>query len=338
MNLGHKQNLLDRLGNEMVLTKFKQNKLILSGKRIGFFGKGGAGKSTVVVLLANGLKDYGYEVCVLDADSTNMGLPQVLGIEQSPQPLMEYFGGMIFSGGQVSCPVDDPTPLPDSHLSLEDLPPQYYRQSKSGITFITAGKLGGQGPGSGCDGPISKIARDFRISIHEKAPVMLVDFKAGFEEIARGVITSLDWAIMIVDPTIAAIEMAGSMRDMVNEIKKGTLPATHHLINPDLVTIANQQYLDARIKGVMYLINKIENKQTEIYLRAKLAERCIEPAGVLYADPAISISWLKGTTMMAHKSQDAIPALIGKLEIAESLATTNSKSTYSMTHNDPAIY
>ena len=75
---------------------------ILSGKRIGIFGKGGSGKSTATVLLARVMRDLGYEICILDADSTNMGLPLALGIGQAPVPFMNYFGGMVFSGGSVT--------------------------------------------------------------------------------------------------------------------------------------------------------------------------------------------------------------------------------------------
>ena len=78
----------------------------LNGKRIGIFGKGGSGKSSVTVLLAKALKKSGYDVCVLDADSTNVGLAQALGIEQPPAPLLDYFGG-----GAVTYPMDDPMPL-----------------------------------------------------------------------------------------------------------------------------------------------------------------------------------------------------------------------------------
>lgn len=290
---------------------------VLSGKRIGIFGKGGAGKSTAVVLLAQCFVQCGYEVCIMDADSTNLGLPLALGMDQAPEPLLEFYGGTIFSGGRVTCPVDDPAPLPGGTVALEELPPQYYRQTPSGIMLLVAGKIGDQGTGAGCDGPISKITRDFRIQMPGKNPVTLIDFKAGFEEIARGVITSLDWAVMIVDPTVAAIGMASNIREIVDGIKNGMPPATHHLESPDLIALANDQYLKAKIKGVMYLVNKVDRNETEAYLYAKLAEQNIQPAAVIYTDPSISESWLKGTPILGDRTQEDILGFIEKLEEAE---------------------
>ena len=299
-------------------TRIDQQRLILAGKRIGVFGKGGSGKSTAVILLAQGLRERGYEVCVLDADSTNIGLPNALGIDQAPRPLLDYFGGMVFSGGLVTCPVDNPTRLPESEIDLDELPPQYYRQNPAGITLLVAGKIGDQGPGAGCDGPIAKIARDVRLSRDGETPLTLVDFKAGFEDSARGAITSLDWAIVLVDPTTAAVEMAVNLRDMVAQIKSGTLPATRHLESPDLVAIANELFLGARIKGVLVLLNKIDDAETEDYLRTKLAERGIEPGGVIHEDPSSSVSWLKGTPLEVKKSPDDLSGFIRALEAAES--------------------
>jgi CO dehydrogenase nickel-insertion accessory protein CooC1 len=301
----------------MSTKNIKPGELILAGKRIGFFGKGGSGKSTAVVLLAKGLKDRGYEVCVLDADSTNIGLSVALGIEESPEPLIQYYGGMVFSGGRVNCPVDDPTPLEESEISLDALPPQYYQQNQAGITLLVAGKIGNQGPGAGCDGPISKIARDIRITKSKENPITLIDFKAGFEDSARGVITGLDWAIILVDATFAAIEMAVNMRDMVYQIKNGVLPATQHLETLDLVEMANRLFIESRIKGVLFLLNKIRNSDMENYMRTKLAERGIEPDGIIHEDQTIQISLLKGIALDARKAQTDILGLTTKLEDAE---------------------
>jgi len=201
----------------------------LSHKRIGVLGKGGAGKSTVTVLLARELAARGYEVCVLDADSTNAGLHLALGSAEPPTPLIQYFGEMVFSGGAVTCPVDDPTPLPEAEFSLADLPTPYFKRLGGGICLLTGGKLGGHGPGLGCDGPIAKIARDLRINNDRSPALTLVDLKAGIEDSARGVLPSLDWAVVVVDPTTAAVQMAATVSQMVQEIQKGTPPATSHL-------------------------------------------------------------------------------------------------------------
>jgi CO dehydrogenase nickel-insertion accessory protein CooC1 len=268
--------------------------------------------------LARGLRDLGYEVCVLDADSTNIGLPLALGIERTPEPLIEYYGGMVFSGGLVTCPVDDPTPLPRSEIALDDLPNQYQAHSRAGISLLIAGKIGELGPGAGCDGPVSKIARDLRVNQNGDALVTLVDFKAGFEDTARGVITSIDWAVVLVDPTIAAVEMAFHMRAMVDQIKNGRLPATRHLEDPDLVAIAQKQFTQARIKGTLFILNKVRDAEMEKYLRNKLADGGIQPVGVIREDSSITTSWLMGIPLDAPGSYGEVQRIIKELEKVES--------------------
>lgn len=137
----------------------KSSTHILNGMKIGFFGKGGAGKTTLCILLAEALRHRGYEVYILDADSTNIGMGDALGLERTPPALIEAFGGMVFSGGRVTCPVDDPTPLPDAEQSLDRLA-EYTCETKEGIHYLSAGKIGHRPPGAGCDGPIAKIAEE----------------------------------------------------------------------------------------------------------------------------------------------------------------------------------
>lgn len=289
----------------------------LAGKRIGIFGKGGSGKSTIVILLAQALMDEGYQVCLLDADSTNLGLSQALGLDNSPHSLIDYFGGMVFSGGSVTCPVDDPTPLAGAEISLDSFPCEYYGR-REGIFLFVAGKIGDQGPGAGCDGPIAKIARDFRVQIDSDPIVTLVDFKAGFEDSARGAITSLDWAVVVIDPTSTAVELALHMKGMVDRIKAGELPATKHLKSPELVELANRIFREAKIKGALFVLNKIPDRQTEKYLRERLAERGLKPIGVIQEDPSIAASWLRGTPLEVRKREEDVERIIAQLEVAAS--------------------
>ena len=297
---------------------------ILAGKRLGVFGKGGSGKSTAVVLLAKTLSDRGYPVCVLDADSTNVGLHQALGLGRSPVSLMDYFGGTVFGGGTVTCPVDDPTPLAGAEISLSRLPSKYYGQTQTGLVFLTAGKIGDQGPGAGCDGPISKIARDLRIVVEGEDPVTLVDFKAGFEDSARGVITTLDWALVIVDPTSASLQMAANMKELVDQIKAGILPATAHLESPALVAVANRIFREATIKGVSFVLSRIEDETMEAYLREKLAEKGIRPIGTVRRSPSISLSWLKGLPLDVAGTREQLEGIAGELEAAEKASSADS--------------
>jgi CO dehydrogenase nickel-insertion accessory protein CooC1 len=302
------------------------NEKPLSGARIGIFGKGGSGKSTIAVLLARALQDRGYKVFILDADSTNIGLAEALGFEKSPVPLMEYFGGMVFSGGAVTCPVDDPTPLARADIDLDELPDRYFVQ-EDGITLLIAGKIGDQGPGAGCDGPVSKIARDLQIHNREEQTVMLIDFKAGFEDSARGAITSLDWAFVVVDPTLAAIEMACDMQNMVTRMKALELPATMHLESTELVAIANRLFTQAKIKGVLFVLNKIHDPEMEIYLRKELLLRDIEPLGTVFEDSSVSIAWLKGYPLDMMRTKREVQKIAMALEAAEALAEDLEVST-----------
>jgi len=285
----------------------------LAGKRIGIFGKGGAGKSTVVVLIAKVLRTLGYQVCILDADSTNVGLSRALGIHQTPKTLLDYYGGMVFNGGVVTCPVDDPTPLQGAEIHFEELPPQYYALNKDGIVLMIAGKIGSRGPGAGCDGPISKIARDIILHRKGQEPVTLIDFKAGFEDSARGAVTSLDWAIVIIDPTTASVEIAANMRDMVQQIRDDTLPATAHLENPDMVSLANKIFADSKIEGVFFVLNKVPNAETENYLREKLLDKDITPLGAIHEDPTISVAWLKGNPLQAEVVIGEVQLVLDKM-------------------------
>jgi len=289
----------------------------LRGKRIGIFGKGGSGKSTITILLSKELSKRGYNVCILDADSTNVGLSQVLGYDLPPEPLIDYFGGMVFSGGLVTCPVDDPTPLADAAINFEELPHQYYQQDDEGITLLTAGKLTNLGPGAGCDGPIAKIARDLKINSKGNQPVLLIDFKAGFEDSARGAITSLDWVIVVVDPTIAAVDLAINMKKMVKDIQADVMPATEHLDTPELVFWANQVFIESTISGVVTVLNKIPTEEIEIFLREKLNQAGIDPIGVIHEDHKISSAWLQGLPIEETPAKEDIRTVVDKIEQME---------------------
>ncbi|MGD2121618.1 MAG: P-loop NTPase [Gemmatimonadota bacterium] len=289
----------------------------LKGMRVGIFGKGGTGKSTVSVLFAKELAARGYDVYLLDADSTNVGLHRGLGLQAPPEPLIEYFGGMVFGGGAVTCPVDDPTPLPGSDLMMGELPSSYFRRSDENVVLMSGGKLGDFGPGAGCDGPISKIARDVEIRGPQDHSLTLVDLKAGIEDFARGVITKLDWIVVVVDPSLAAIQVAKSLATLVNQIQAGATPATTHLEDPSLAETAKRMYEEARVKGVMAVLNRVPDRVTEMKMEGEISkEGLLHLIGALKEDGSIRDAWLEGRSIESEENRDRVTRMVDRIEAA----------------------
>jgi CO dehydrogenase nickel-insertion accessory protein CooC1 len=286
----------------------------LAGQRIGIFGRGGSGKSTCTVLLAKVLAQAGYEVCVVDADSTNEGLAQALGADKTPDSLLDWLGGTVFSGDPVTCPVDDPVPIAGAHVRLGQLPSRYFGQTAEGIRVFLAGKIGPLGPGAGCDGPMTKIARDFAFETDDPAPVTVLDFKAGIEDASRGVITSLDWVIVVMDPSYAGVRAAATMKTLLDQMHAGFLPATRHLASPELVELTRRSYLEARTKGALYVLNKVPDADTEHFLWQRLLEAEINVVASIPDEPALRQAWLEGTPLHSAHAEAEAAKIVRALE------------------------
>jgi len=102
-------------------------------QKIAVSGKGGVGKSTSVSLLANALKEYGYNVLVIDTDESNPGLSRMFGFDNQPKPLMTILPRFSF---------DDPEPnaewLTNDEIAVDDIPPEFLLRDGS-LCFMMAG-------------------------------------------------------------------------------------------------------------------------------------------------------------------------------------------------------
>ena len=283
-----------------------------SGMRLVICGKGGSGKSTVVAFIAKILRDKGYTIHVLDADPSNPGLSRLMGFDE-PESLIKYYGGDVFSGGAVTCPVDDPSPLKKGKISLNQLPSNYYSE-KDGIYFYKTGEM--SNIFGGCDGPLDKIARDFKVSITGNPDqITLLDIKAGLEHFGRGVETYVDGIITIVDPNTTSFEIAKTVKKIVEQMQRGALPATKHLETQEYINIIKKlSDLAKNIKYSWFILNKVSSKKIEAKMKEGLKKYGVKPIGsVCYDKDVINFS-LDGTPLKECKAKKDVEKIVKKID------------------------
>ena len=114
-------------------------------KKIAICGKGGSGKTVVTSLLALGLRKRGIGVLVIDSDDSNPGLHRMLGFDQPPEPLVDFFGGKAKVEEDIQVKIRAGIPehkvnVLTRPLSIPEVPSQYVR-NRDGISFISIGKI-----------------------------------------------------------------------------------------------------------------------------------------------------------------------------------------------------
>lgn len=268
----------------------KQPMRILSGRRILICGKGGSGKSSLAALLATALQDFRYEVVVLDGDASNPGglARLVLGAMDRPAPLIEFFGGRE----KVTCPVDDPGPLTrvsdalsvfDARLTLGEIPSRYVARSGN-IILLQVGKI--RKAYEGCDGPMSKVTRDF---VLEGSYVTVVDVEAGIEHFGRGVEKHIDIVLSVVDPTYESFEIAARVMSFCSLMS---------------------------IKHMFAVLNGVDSAETEARMRQALEMRQVPVLGSVRYDPAVRAAGMEGNALARCAASVDVLGIVRSLERA----------------------
>jgi CO dehydrogenase maturation factor len=268
-------------------TKSKSGDLKLYGKKILVCGKGGSGKSTIVTLLANALGNRSNNVIVMDSDASNPGgLARLLfGMQEGVKPLIDFFGGRE----KVECPVDDPSiltrlnddiPITKKLIDISEIPEEYYIQ-RNGITLFQVGKI--NQPFEGCDGPMSKVTRDFRV--YGKF-ITLIDVEAGIEHYGRGIEKNVDQVIVVVDPTYESILIAQKVAILC---------------------------MGMGINNYGVIINKISTNVMKLYVEQELFERGLNVYGLVKFEKDLFENGLMGSPLNSDTAIDDIAKIISKI-------------------------
>lgn len=178
-------------------------------------GKGGSGKSTVSTLLAKAFKKSGSNVLVIDADESNLGLHRLMGAD-SPVVLMDSLGGKKgFKQKTQSAFPGAPGGLFSDRMTLSEIPDECLADV-DGIKLFSTGKIHSAGEGCACPmGRLSKMILS-KLVIDEN-DVVIIDTAAGIEHFGRGLDTSCDLVLSVVDPTYESFLLSEKISDISEE-------------------------------------------------------------------------------------------------------------------------
>jgi CO dehydrogenase maturation factor len=229
--------------------------------KISVCGKGGSGKSTVVALLANEARARGYHVLVVDSDESNSGLFRMLGFDHPPVPLMELVGGKT----SLKQKMGQPSVLGEARIAAAQIPEPYLLQ-RDGLMLVSIGKILQSLEGCAC--PMGVLSREFlkKLALQEDE-LAIVDMEAGVEHFGRGVDTSIDSILIVVEPPLESVNMGQKIHDLASGIG---------------------------IKNVWAIMNKVPSIEMATRLKSELEKRHIEVVGGIYYDADIFSSSLDG--------------------------------------------
>lgn len=221
-------------------------------------GKGGSGKSTVVVLLAGEFKRRSKRVLVVDSDESNAGLYWMLGFDAPPVPLIELAGGkknvqrtlraaFVAGGTYQERPV-----LARDELRVEDLPPEHVRRGE-GIEMVGIGKIHQALEGCAC--PMGVLSREFLKKLRTRGDeVVVVDMEAGVEHFGRGVETAVDAVLVVVEPSLESVSLAERIKELATGTGATFAGAVLNKVNSEKVAMQLTDALHRRDIAVLAAI------------------------------------------------------------------------------------
>jgi CO dehydrogenase maturation factor len=239
--------------------------------KISISGKGGSGKSTVTTLLALDFQEKGYRPIVVDSDESNSVLFRLLGMPKPPQPLITLAGGrqmvreLLPPGYKPGAPGVSTNVLTQAKITLADLPLANVAKQDN-LNLIIVGKI--NEPLEGCACPMGVLGREFlgKLSL-AKNEIVIADMEAGLEHFGRGVESSLDTVLAVVEPSFESVNLAERIQHLAGGIG---------------------------IQRFWVILNKVSSKKLQARLETELTSRGIPIIGAIPYDDEVFTACLEG--------------------------------------------
>jgi CO dehydrogenase maturation factor len=252
-------------------------------KKIAVCGKGGVGKSTIVILLANALREAGYSVLVLDTDESNPGLYRMFGFDKQPKALMTVLSRLPSGKKEVTAKW-----LTPDRITVADIPSEYMLGG-DGFKFLMVGKI--EDPFQGCACSMANIAGDLvgKLAVQDKE-LVLIDIEAGIESFGRGVERNVDTVLIVVEPSFESMAIAEKITYMAEGMG---------------------------ISRVSAILNKVPSDKVRQRMAEELDKKSVKTLGAIYFDPELSEAGFEGSIPVSSTATEEMKA-IAELLLGES--------------------
>ena len=188
---------------------------------IAVAGKGGVGKTTLCGLLIQYLGEKGKgPILAVDADA-NSNLNEVLGVE-----VETTLGDVREEIAQAELAKDNPIPPGVSKADYAEFKFNSALVEDDDFDMLVMGRT----QGKGCYCYVNGLLQAQLAKYQKNYPYIVVDNEAGMEHISRGVLPSMQTAILVSDCSRRGVQAVGRIAKLIEEC--GMKPQTIGLITP----------------------------------------------------------------------------------------------------------
>lgn len=190
------------------------------GKTIAFTGKGGVGKTALSAICGKILIGKGERVLFIDADPA-MGLATALNVKG--YTTIGQAREEIIRQVRTTSPEDDKAPLAEiiDYLLLTSL------HEAEGYSLIVMG----QTDTLGCFCSLNSLLKDTISSISEEYDWIIIDAEAGFEQVNRQVMNTVQFPVIVSDNTMRGVKTASMIMEAIDRIPSMTPLRTGLIFN-----------------------------------------------------------------------------------------------------------
>jgi len=255
--------------------------------KIAVAGKGGVGKTLISSTLARLLARDGYNVLAVDADP-NINLATALGIS-------EDVAGKIVPISENDSLIEEKTGVaPGESIGrvfnmtpkVSDIVEKFGIAGPDGVNLLVMGTV--KAGNSGCMCAANALLRALiQHILIQRGEVVIMDMEAGLEHLGRGTARRMDLMLAVVEPRMKAIETAGRVLKLANEIE---------------------------VKDIIAVGNKVSSEEERSLIEEKMKELRIPIAAYIPFDENVSESDMRGIPLIDYAPESPAVLAITQLK------------------------